>query len=172
MRASGYGGADDDESVELTPSPPGTPALTIPMLEADPVEPAEGQFWIKLPQRELRAHIGGKVHRFLPYQVGSSLHTMLGINEYINMVTMLALGVIVAFHLPVVMLIVGWSNLVDPAWLAKYRKYCVFVCFVMGAVFTPADPISMFVLALPLWGLFEIGLLLMRLVSKEPGMTD
>jgi sec-independent protein translocase protein TatC len=87
-------------------------------------------------------------------------------------VTWLALGVVIAFQLPVVMLILGWSQLVSPYWLAQYRKYCVFACFALGAIFTPADPVSMLVLALPLWGLFELGVLLMKLTYRQPEPMD
>ena len=90
------------------------------------------------------------------------LSPMIEIGQYISFVTMLMVAIVVSFQLPVVMMIVGWTGLVDPAWLSKYRRYCIFVCFVLGALLTPADPISMFALALPLWGLFELGLLVMR----------
>ena len=66
------------------------------------------------------------------------------------------------------MMILGWTRLVEPSLLSKYRRYCIFVCFVIGALLTPADPISMFALALPLWGLFELGLIVMRLAYRKP----
>ena len=143
------------------------PALTsplhIPILDKDPSPLVEGQLWIKLPQRELRAYFGGRIHRFLPYHSQSIVQPLLDINKYINFVALLALGIIVAFQLPVVMLILSWSGFVNPQWLLKYRKYCVFACFTLGAVLTPADPLSMMVLALPLWLLYELGLVLMRM---------
>ena len=65
------------------------------------------------------------------------------------------------------MLVLGWTGLVDPAWFSRYRRHCIFLCFVLGAFLTPADLPSMFMLALPLWGLFEFGIVLMRVVRRK-----
>lgn len=172
IRGSGFDNRPSGGPTDLTESPPSGAVtdspLLIPMLDADPSEPANGQLWIKVPEHELRAYIGGEVYRYLPFKVGSSVQSMLGLNDYINLVALLALGVVIAFQLPVVMLILGWSGFVDPHWLGRYRKYCIFACAAVGAVLTPADPISMLVLAVPLYALFELGLLLMRLTYRRP----
>lgn len=102
-------------------------------------------------------------------QQGSMVNLVIEGNEYIGFVAWVTLGVVVGFQLPVLMLMAGWARLIDAALLAKYRKYCVFACFCLGAVLTPADLVSMFVLSLPLWALFELGLILMRLASKGQG---
>ncbi len=170
VRGSGFSGADDALSgADAPPMIASEPhAIQIPTLSIDPTDPTEGQLWIKAPEHELRAYIGGEVYRYLPFKVGSSVQSMLGLNDYINLVALLALGVVVAFQLPVVMLILGWSGVVDPHWLGRYRKYCLFGCAAVGAVLTPADPISMLVLAVPLYTLFELGLMLMRLTYRGP----
>lgn len=170
IRSSGFD--NRDENTELIAPPitvdADTPPMQLPMLLDDPAEPVDGQVWIKLPEHELRTFISGKIYRYLPFQIGSSVQSMLGLNDYINLVALLALGVVVAFQLPVVMLILGWSGFIDPRWLGRYRKYCVFGCAAIGAILTPADPISMLVLAIPLYALFELGLLLMRLAYHRP----
>jgi sec-independent protein translocase protein TatC len=97
----------------------------------------------------------------------SMLHPIFEIGEYISFVTLLALGIAAAFQLPVAMLIIGWSGVVDPAFVARYRRHCVFGCFVLGAALTPVDLISMVVLAIPLYGLFEFGLMLMRAAYRR-----
>ncbi|MCC7409719.1 MAG: twin-arginine translocase subunit TatC [Phycisphaeraceae bacterium] len=102
-------------------------------------------------------------------QQGSMVNLVIEGNQYIGFVAWVTLGVVVGFQLPVLMLMAGWARLVDAALLARYRKYCVFACFCLGAVLTPADLVSMFVLSLPLWALFEVGLILMRMVSKNRG---
>jgi len=143
-----------------------------PIRQQNPATPKDGQMWIKMPERQLRVAVGEEVYYFMPFQSRSMMQPMMDINQYLSFVTWLALGVVIAFQLPVVMLILGWSRLVDPRWLARYRAYCVFVCFGIGAIFTPADPVSMLVLALPLWGLFELGLFLMRLTFTPPRFMD
>jgi sec-independent protein translocase protein TatC len=60
------------------------------------------------------------------------------------------------------MLVIGWSGFIDPALVTRYRRHCLFGCFVIGAALTPVDVISMLVLAIPLYDLFEFGLVVMR----------
>jgi len=140
---------------------------TFPVMDEDPAEPINGQAWIKQPEGQLRVHINGKTLTYIPLVGRSMLAPMIEIGQYIGFVTMLALAVVISFQLPVIMMILGWTGLVEASWLGKYRKYCIFVCFVIGAMLTPADPISMFALAMPLWCLFELGLVVMRFTSSK-----
>lgn len=142
----------------------------IPILKYDPKKPFNGEIWLKVPQRELRVYFAGHTYRYMPFHAKSLIQPMMNVNQYISFVTWLAIGVLIAFQTPVVMLVLGWTGLVDPRWLAKYRKYCLFVCAILGAVFTPPDPVSMMTLMLPLYGLFELGLILMRLVYRAPNV--
>jgi len=173
---SGSDARDESEAGktnDATTQPATAPLIPqLPRLARDPTDPRNGQVWIKVPEGELRYYLNGEVRRSMPFKGGSMLGTMMDIHQYLSFVAMLALGVIIGFQLPVVLLILGWSGLVSPHWLSKYRKYCVFACFAIGAVFTPADPVSMMVLALPLWGLFELGLVLMRLTYRAPEPMD
>jgi len=98
----------------------------------------------------------------------SILEPVYSITRYMGFVLFLMIGVSAAFQLPVVMLIGSMSGLLDPAWLASGRKYALFGCFAAGAVLTPTDLPSMFILAVPLYMLFEGGLVLMRLTWKPP----
>ena len=151
------GGATPDATTPPVESAP----LKVAVRKKDPPQPKEGEFWFNTVDNELKAQLGGKIRRFQPSS-RSSLRPMLDQGDYVNFVLYLTVGVVIAFQVPVLMSIIGWSGIIDPALISKARKYCVFGCFVAGAVLTPQDPLSMLVLALHLWGLFEFGLLLMR----------
>ena len=69
------------------------------------------------------------------------------------------------------MLVVGWWGVIDPKLIAGYRKYCAISCFGLGMLLTPPDVLSMMLLGFPLWGLFEFGLVLMRLAYRRRGQT-
>lgn len=97
----------------------------------------------------------------------SMVNLIVEANQYISFVTLVALGVAVGFQLPVVMLVLGYLRLVDPKWLARYRRHCLFVCAFLGALLTPADLLSMIVLTVPLYALFELGLILMRWAGRR-----
>ncbi len=138
----------------------------LPQLSSDPVRPREGQIWVKLPEQEVRVHLSG-VTRVVSLTATSGVAPMIGVSQYIGFASLIMLGVVAAFQLPLVMLIIGWTGLLDPQLIKPYRRHCAVACFVAGAVLTPADPISMVVMAVPLLILFETGLLLMRWAYKK-----
>lgn len=171
---SAYGDKEAPKADEVhVEAHPGTAngATYIQMLDEDPADPVNGQEWIKQPEGERRTYINGRVVTFVPRVGQSMLAPMIEIEQYISFVTMLMLSVVLSFQLPVVMMVLGWTGLVDPNFLSKYRRHCVFVCFVLGAFLTPADPLSMFALAIPLWGLYELGLLVMRMGYRKKADT-
>ncbi len=157
----------DEPDGSASPDVPENPTARVPVLALDPPQPLEGQAWIKQPEGQLRIHSHGRTQVYIPLASQSMLAPMIEIDQYIGFVTTLMLSVVVSFQLPVVMMILGWTGLIDPKMLSKYRRHCVFVCFVLGAFFTPADPLSMFALAIPLWGLYELGLLVMRMGYRK-----
>ena len=160
----------DEHHQIIEPNQPKTAAgARLPLLTEDPDSPGDGEAWIKLPDKQIRVHIDGRTLAVaLSPPTRSMLRPRFRISEYISFVTLLALGIVIAFQVPVVLLILGWTGLVDPRWLARYRGHCVFGCFALGMILTPADPISMVVLAVPLWGLYELGMLLMKIVYRRP----
>ncbi len=139
--------------------------LRIPILEIDPVSPGNGEIWFSRHATELKIMLDGHI-RSVPLATSALMSPMIEIGDYISFVTILTLGVVIAFQLPLIMLVVGWTGIIHPNVIASYRKHCIFVCFFLGALLTPADPVSMIVLAVPLWVLFEMGLVLMRFTVK------
>jgi sec-independent protein translocase protein TatC len=160
---------------ELSVNDPDTPkaqhGMQVPLLNDDPTQAVNGEIWFNRSTSELKLQIDGTV-KSIPLATESMMSPLIEIGEYINFVTYLTLGVVVAFQLPLIMLVIGWTGLVPPQLIGRYRRHCVFVCFFLGAVLTPADPISMLVLAIPLWMLFEIGLKLMKFVYKPRHESD
>ncbi len=159
-----YGVDRPDPSVFESPATAVIPKL--PVLSENPSPLTEGMVWIDGPSRALRMVIGGKAVEAA--MTRPQLMTPLPkVDEYIRFAAYLGLGVVAAFQLPVLMLVTGWTGLVEPAWVAKGRKYALFVCVVLGGILTPTDLLSMAVLSVPLYGLFELGLLLMRWAWKK-----
>ncbi|MEM1211272.1 MAG: twin-arginine translocase subunit TatC [Planctomycetota bacterium] len=136
---------------------------SLPLVEGDPEAVSSGSAWVSLPSNELRVRVGDQTLRYLPVAGPSGLQPLLDIQAYLSFVVLLMVGVLIGFQLPVVMFVLGVSGLVEPGLLARYRKYALLGSFALGALLTPADPISMLVLAVPLYGLFELGLVAMRL---------
>ena len=150
--------------------PDATPAQTVivPILDADPPDPAPGQIWIKHPEREIRVFLGGAIHHADLIHHRRLFDFRPTPAEFISFALWITLGIVAAFQLPPIMLIVGWTSVIDPAWLAAYRRHCALACAIGGAFLTPADPLSMIILAVPLYPPFAFGLLLMRMVYRQP----
>ncbi|QKE64760.1 twin-arginine translocase subunit TatC [Aquipseudomonas campi] len=92
---------------------------------------------------------------------------MTDINEYLDFVLTLFFAFGVAFEIPVATFLVIWVGVVDIATLKKSRPYVIVGCFVVGMILTPPDIFSQTLLAVPMWMLFEVGLLFGGLVRKR-----
>ena len=80
------------------------------------------------------------------------------VDEYIGFVLRLIFGFGIVFEMPVVSLFLARLGLITADYLRSIRRYAVVVIFVMAAVFTPPDPLSQLMMALPLLGLYEISI--------------
>ena len=73
----------------------------------------------------------------------------------------------IAFEIPIATILLILSGATTPADLAAKRPYVVVGCFVIGMMLTPPDIISQTLLAVPMWILFELGILFGRLAVRE-----
>ena len=99
------------------------------------------------------------------------ISVMTDINRYLDFVLKLFFAFGLAFEVPVAAVILILTGVVTADQLASNRAYVIVGCFVMGMLLTPPDVISRTLLALPMWLLFEVGLIMGRFLSKG-GSTD
>lgn len=102
------------------------------------------------------------VFGFLIGSAPQGVAVMTDIAEYLDFVIGLFMAFGFAFEVPVavvLMALMGWVTLEQ---LKEARGYVVVGAFVVGAIFTPPDIVSQFMLAIPLWILYESGLLVVR----------
>lgn len=92
---------------------------------------------------------------------------MTDIGQYLDFVLTLFFAFGVAFEIPVATFLLVWIGIVDVATLRKSRPYVVVGCFVVGMLLTPPDIFSQTLLAIPMWFLFEIGVLFGSIIQKE-----
>lgn len=94
---------------------------------------------------------------------------MTDIGSYLSFILLLFFAFGLAFEVPVATILLVWAGLVTPEGLKSKRSYIIVGCFVIAAVITPPDALSQIMLAVPMWLLFEVGLLISRIyVRKEP----
>ena len=91
---------------------------------------------------------------------------MTDINHYLDFALKMFFAFGIAFEIPVATFLLAATGLVSARSMARKRPYVIVGCFVVGMFLTPPDVISQVLLAVPAWLLFEVGILLARLVEK------
>ena len=97
---------------------------------------------------------------------------MTDINNYLNFVLKLFFAFGVTFEIPVATYLLIKAGVTTVAALSKKRPYIFLGCFVIGMLITPPDIFSQTLLAIPMFLLFELGLIAGRTVKVEPEETD
>lgn len=92
---------------------------------------------------------------------------MTDISQYLDFVLTLFFAFGVAFQIPIATFLLAWTGIVDVATLRKSRPYVIVGCFLVGMLLTPPDVFSQTLLALPMWLLFEIGVIFGGMIQKE-----
>ena len=92
---------------------------------------------------------------------------MTDIESYLNFVLKLFLVFGATFEIPVLTLLLVLAGVVTVDSLAQKRRYIIVGCFGIAALVTPPDGLSMIMLAIPMWLLFELGLIMARFLIKE-----
>jgi sec-independent protein translocase protein TatC len=144
-----------------------------PALKADPVSPVPGTWWFNESLHQLRYAVpdgAGGVKEILGIEMvrGAGIAQQYRVSEYTNLMLFMGLAFAIGFQTPVVVLLAGWLGLVDRKFLTRNRKYALFLAAVAAAILTPSpDPFSMMILAVPLYLLYELGLLMLRVLPAE-----
>ena len=84
---------------------------------------------------------------------------MTDISSYLDFVLKIFFAFGLAFEVPIATVVLVWTGFTTPEALAQKRPYIIVGVFVLGMLLTPPDMISQTLLALPVWGLFELGVL-------------
>ncbi|GAB0153577.1 MULTISPECIES: twin-arginine translocase subunit TatC [Marinobacterium] len=101
-----------------------------------------------------------------------NIAVMTDISSYLNFVLKLFFAFGIVFEIPVATLLLLWSGAVTVKSLKEKRAYVVVGCFVLGMLLTPPDIISQSLLAVPMWLLFELGILLGTILVRKPDEAE
>lgn len=92
------------------------------------------------------------------------------LGEYLQFILRLLLVFGVAFELPVFLVLLNLAGVVSGEKLGRWRRGAIFAIFVFAAVATPTgDPITMLLLAVPMWLLFEVAVVICKIHDKRRG---
>ncbi len=112
------------------------------------------------------------VFKFIAEFAPASITPAPDIEQYLSFVMTMFLAFGLTFEVPVVVIMLVKFRLVTLEKLIEARPYVIVGAFVIAAVVTPPDVISQFMLAVPMWLLFELGLLLSRMIAQAPAKSD
>ena len=107
------------------------------------------------------------VFMFFTSVAPEGISVMPDIRAYLDFALKLFLAFGLSFEIPIAVVILSWLGTVDPDNLAKKRPYVFVLCFILGMLLTPPDIISQILLAIPIWLLFEVGVLFGRMVKPK-----
>lgn len=147
-------------------------SLVIPMEDAPPESASLGQFWIDGTTMTLKIAVAGPDDDHvqllqIPMQGGSAVMQVFRLSSYINFTLLLLLSIAVAFQLPLVLLLMSWMGIVDADTLRGKRRWALLICAVVSAITTPPDAFSMILMLLPLYFLYEFGIVLVALLPAD-----
>ncbi len=91
---------------------------------------------------------------------------MTDIGKYLDFVMTLFIAFGITFEVPVAVVLLVKMGMVSIAKLREIRPYVIVGAFVIGAIFTPPDVISQFMLAVPMWILYEVGIVVASMITK------
>jgi sec-independent protein translocase protein TatC len=103
---------------------------------------------------------------------GTTIRLMPKVADYLSLVMALMLAFGISFQLPLVLTLLGRIGVVSSSMLAKGRKYAIVGILAFAAVFTPPDPMSQILLAVPVYFLYEISIFCVRLIEKKAEQAD
>jgi len=101
----------------------------------------------------------------------TGVQMMTDIDKYLSFVMTMFIAFGITFEVPVVVVVLVRLGVVELKKLQSIRGYVIVGAFVVGAIFTPPDVLSQVMLAVPLWLLYELGLIVARFVSVSKRET-
>jgi len=102
------------------------------------------------------------------YQIDESIQNEIDLISYIETLMMMVLACGLMFQLPMVVLVLAKAGLINVSFLKTFRRHAILVIVIISAILTPSpDMFSQIIVALPIYGLYELSILLAAKVEKQ-----
>ena len=109
---------------------------------------------------------------FLTSVAPAGVKVMTDINAYLDFVLTIFFAFGLAFEVPVAIVLATWAGFTTPGKLKKLRPYALVGSFVVGMILSPPDVISMTLLSVPIYLLYETGMLMARILVPGSRQVD
>lgn len=104
---------------------------------------------------------------FGSYQVSNSISNQISLASYISTVVSVTFSLGVVFELPVFVYFLTKVGIITPEFLKRNRKYTLVILLIIAAVITPPDIVSQILVTIPLYGLYELSILVSQRIAKR-----
>ena len=101
------------------------------------------------------------------YTVSDMIQNQISLKSYLSTVVSLTFATGLVFELPVFVYFFSRIGLLTPAFMRKSRKYAVVIILIIAAIITPPDIFSQTMVAIPLYGLYEISIFISARVNRQ-----
>ncbi len=106
------------------------------------------------------------------YTISPLIENKIVITNVVSFLTLLVLGSGIIFELPMIMYFLARIGILSSAFLKKYRKHAFVVILLVSAIATPPDVVSQITLTIPLYSLFELGIVVVKRVEKQKSLDN
>jgi len=100
------------------------------------------------------------------YEVSQEVTNQINIRSYIGTLSSICLATGLIFELPIIAFFLTKIGIITPSFMRKYRKHAIVVIVILSAIITPPDVFSQILVCFPLFGLYEIGIIVSIRVMK------
>lgn len=101
------------------------------------------------------------------YAVDTTIKNEFELSNYVSTLSMIVLATSVLFQLPIVVFFLSKAGLITPSIMKFYRRHAIVIILILGALLTPPDPISQVLIAIPLFGLYQISIFISAGVLRQ-----
>jgi len=107
------------------------------------------------------------LHFLGTYEVSTQVVNQINIRSYIGTLTSIVLASGLIFELPIFAFFLTKIGIITPSFLKKYRRYAIVIIFIVAAIITPPDVFSQTLVAIPLLGLYELSIVVSKVVMRK-----
>jgi len=107
------------------------------------------------------------INFFAGYQLSPQFQNIITMDNYYGTMTDLVMGIGLVFELPVIVFFLSRVGILTPTLMRRQRRYAVVVILVLAAVITPPDWFSIWLVAVPLWMLYEVGISISARIERQ-----
>jgi len=107
------------------------------------------------------------------FKLDEAIQNQFDINDYISLLSMMTLACGITFQLPMISYVLSRVGILTPGFMREYRRHALVVILIVAAIITPSpDAISQLLVATPLFGLYEISILVSARVQRQKAKEE